>query len=434
MLVKPTTPPCGWNSYDCYGSKIDEEAAKANLAVFIEKLKPAGYEYFVLDAGWYGRYAFKEFIERKAEGKGQEYFCDEWGRHVSSPTLFPHGIRALSDACHAAGIKFGVHLMRGIPTVAVEKNTPVKGHPTAHARDIVDVNHQCKWCDYYRAIDIDKPGAKEFYQSEADYLLDDLQVDFVKLDDATPYPREVQIFAEALDRNPRPVVLSLSPGNSVTPVNWNFYARYAAMMRCTGDVWDRPEDNNMKFDRWFIFDRCCGNGSWIDLDMLPLGSLQVNVPESTPDADAPLGKRRACRLSPMQKRVLMTQMALAPSPLFFGGDLPTSSDDDIALATDPDMLECNRDGAFAKQVFFQRHIDIRRMDSVKNPGHGWIGLFSREWGLDGLKHESFTMDELGFSGSGPDAFFDVWEKKMVRPIGGRLELDFGSYGCFLLKF
>ena len=49
-------PPLGWNSFDSYGVYLHEKAAYENLDAFVKKLKPSGYEYFVIDAGWWGEY------------------------------------------------------------------------------------------------------------------------------------------------------------------------------------------------------------------------------------------------------------------------------------------------------------------------------------------------------------------------------------------
>ena len=49
-------PPLGWNSYDGYGVYINSKTTLANIEVFAEKYKPFGYEYFVIDAGWFREY------------------------------------------------------------------------------------------------------------------------------------------------------------------------------------------------------------------------------------------------------------------------------------------------------------------------------------------------------------------------------------------
>lgn len=438
MLIPRTpVPPCGWNSYDSYRTTLDEASAYANLEAFVQKLAPHGYEYFVIDAGWYARYSQAELLRQPRDSRRQERFIDEWGRYVSSPTLFPRGLRALSDACHAAGVKFGVHMMRGIPTPAVEANTPVKGHPTARARDIVDSPAaQCRWCDYFRPVNLDAPGAQEYYDSVAEYLLEDLQVDFVKLDDATPYPRDIEAFAKALDKFPRPVILSLSEGNTNDPLNWPVYERWGNMVRLTKDIWDRDTDNLCKFDRWRLFEGHGGPDCWLDLDMLPLGLIQANVPPGTPEADIPvLGCARQSGLSPAGKRVLLSLAALACSPLFYGGDVPGSDPGDIALATDPGMLACNRNGIPARKIFQERHVSVYRTPDRNDPAHGWIGVFLREWGLKEPKKVWLKAGDLGFADDAmPPAFEDVWGRKPVTPAKGGLELALGSYDCALLRF
>ena len=433
MLVKPNIPPGGWNSYDCFRNTLNEEQALANLAAFVDKLKPFGFEYFVIDAGWHAKYSFAEL---PAHGGRQERFIDEWGRFVGSPTFFPHGLRAIADACHAAGVKFGMHLMRGIPALAVERNTPIKGHSTARARDILDPAHNSSWCDYNRAVNMSAPGAREYYASVAEYLLDDIQVDFIKFDDATEYPEEIKALAEALDRNPRPVALSLSEGNSISTLGWDFYSRYAAMVRVTCDIWDLEDHAEPRYDRWWAFENCDNSTCHIDLDMLPLGALQVNVPAGTPEDAEPMGHCRASRLDEIYKKVLVTQHALARSPLFFGGDLVTSAQSDIDLVTHPEVLACNRDGVAGKQVFLWRHIDVRRAESASRPGHGWLGVFMREWGARNMRTEFFTPADLGFAdaANAPESLTDIWADKTVRLENGRYGIDVPPKGCAFLKY
>ena len=55
---------------------------------------------------------------------------DEWGRMVPDPGRWPssHGGNGLSQVAkkvHSLGLKFGIHVMRGISTQAVDANTPI---------------------------------------------------------------------------------------------------------------------------------------------------------------------------------------------------------------------------------------------------------------------------------------------------------------------
>ena len=180
MLIAETkTPPAGWNSFDCYMGSINEEQALANLELFLKKLKPAGYEYFCLDAAWYadGDQACNERLRRV--GQFRNMHLDPYGRFVPSPVNFPHGLRALADRCHENGVKFGVHIMRGMPRMALERNTPIKG-TNFRARDIYDPDNFCSWCGYWVATDASHPGTFAYYRSVVEYLTDDLTVDFIK--------------------------------------------------------------------------------------------------------------------------------------------------------------------------------------------------------------------------------------------------------------
>ena len=56
---------------------------------------------------------------------------------IPAPNFFPNDFKPLANACHAAGVKFGIHMMRGIPRAAVEANTPIEGS-SVRARDIAD--------------------------------------------------------------------------------------------------------------------------------------------------------------------------------------------------------------------------------------------------------------------------------------------------------
>mgnify|MGYP000434105677 CR=1 FL=1 len=308
MLIEKTEiPPRGWNSFDCYMGGITEEQALANLEIFLKKLKPHGYEYFCLDAGWYADGDQKLHEQRIAAGQFRTLNLDEFGRYIPSPVNFPHGLRALADRCHENGIKFGLHMMRGLPLGAVERNTPVKDTPY-HARDIYDPDGACSWCQYWVAAKADHPGTPAFYKSEVEYLTEELEVDFIKLDDVVEHPDHAALFGEAVASVPRPVLLSLSPGGECCRENWETLEKYGNMVRITSDAWDHDDTNLQKLQRWYEFQDLSSDSLRADLDMLPLGALQV-----TTDI-------RQSRLTPRGKRVMMTIMALSGSPLIFGGD------------------------------------------------------------------------------------------------------------------
>lgn len=428
MLIASTdVPPSGWNSFDCYMGSINEEQALANLEVFLRKLKPAGYEYFCLDAAWYADGDQELNEDLRKVGQNRRMHMDEFGRYVPSPVNFPHGIRPIADRCHENGIKFGVHVMRGMPRMALERNTRIKG-TDLRARDIYDPDNFCSWCKYWVAVDASKPGVFEYYKSVVEYLTEELAVDFIKLDDVVEHPDHVALFAQAIDAVPRPVLLSLSPGaQDIWRGSWKQYEPYGNMIRVTADAWDYDSTNLLKLQRWYEFEELSGPGLWADLDMLPLGALQVTVPQNKPTEH---GSARQSRLTPNGRKTMMTIFALSCSPLIFGGDLPQTPDDDIAWATHPGMLECNRNGIVGRRVSLMRHIDIRKAPRKDDPAHGWLGIFNIN---SDPRRVKLSPELLGFDRTPP--LYNVWDDHDVYVNSdGILELYLPPYGCEFLKY
>ena len=211
-------PALGWNSYDCYGTHINEQLTNENLDAFIDKLKPHGYEYFVLDAGWYSHYDLKPGEIWPTDGDLVHLSYDEFGRFIPSPVLFPNGLNGIIDRAHQNGVKFGLHMMRGIPREAVKKNLPIKGSKY-FAQDIADTADICSWSTLMYGIDMNKPGAQEYYNSVLE-LMAGWGVDFIKYDDIVHKPAEINAVVKALEKTSQDITLSISPGDDINPEHY----------------------------------------------------------------------------------------------------------------------------------------------------------------------------------------------------------------------
>ena len=157
-----TRPLLGFNSYDCWGPDMNEERALANIEAFAQKLQPFGYEYFCFDAGWFLDLYYMERLNNPEAEKIKN--LDEFGRLNPSKVKFPRGFKPITDACHSRGFKFGLHFMRGIPKLAVERRCRIKG-TNYFAADIADVDNDCAWGSENYGVDMSKPGAQEYYDS-----------------------------------------------------------------------------------------------------------------------------------------------------------------------------------------------------------------------------------------------------------------------------
>ncbi|MCR5413144.1 MAG: family 43 glycosylhydrolase [Kiritimatiellae bacterium] len=357
-------PPMGWNSWDCYGPLVDEAAYKANADFQAEHLLKHGYEYCVVDIRWTVQ------NERGADynQKDPVYTLDGYGRYIPDPNRFPssedsrlkygRGFKPLADYVHSKGLKFGIHIMRGVPKEAAARRLPVKGMEGVTCADIVKgPGPECAWLKDNLTADPAKKGAQEYYDSMME-LYASWGVDFIKCDDlSAPIYRkdEVEMLRKAIDRCGRKIVLSTSPGE--TPLSEaEHVAANANMWRMVNDLWDdwRAVDHLTDVTaRWL--QKPHADGAWPDCDMLPLGTLCVKG----------YGGMRKCRLSADEQRYLMALMCFARSPLMIGSDLPSLKDDPgtMALLTDPLLLAVNRTGRNARVVrhtgdILEIHVDM----------------------------------------------------------------------------
>ena len=333
------TPPMGWNSWDCYGASVTEEILLRNARYMAEKLRPFGWEYVVCDIQW---------SEPGADSKAYHDFAplcmDEFGRLIPAPNRFPSsaggkGFGPIADKIHAMGLKFGIHVMRGVPRQAAEKGLPVKGAPGVTARDIADARSVCAWNADMYGVRPGVPGAAEYYGSLLE-LYASWGVDFIKVDDicvrwgeldSKGEPKyaesDVEYIARAIEKCGRPIVLSLSPGAARLDAGWHMSTR-ANMWRMTNDLWDNWSDVVNMFDRW------------PDCDMIPFGRLDVFDPAFG-------GSGRPTRLTADEQRTLMTLWCCFRSPLFIGCELTTMDDTAKELFTDRELLDMilyGRDG------------------------------------------------------------------------------------------
>lgn len=422
------TPPLGWNSFDSYGVYLYEEAAMANLEAFAEKLKPYGYEYFVIDAGWFGEFELRPGTIYPAEKHARKMNFNEYGLLQPSETYFPDGMQPIIDRCHKLGLKFGLHLMRGIPREVVHKDLPIKGTDYT-AADIADTTSICNWNHQNYGIDMSKPGAQEFYNSLMNQMAE-WGVDFIKYDDLVPYPEEIKGIATAIDQCGRPIVYSLSPGGGVDPDQIDAFKK-AHMLRVTPDIWDEQKGIDQCFAAWRKWQGKEEPGFWIDMDMIPFGQLQLMNPkpegvegdESKRELKKMMdsgelvkmellsgkGFTRWSKFTKDQMYTFITLRALAASPLMMGGDLPTLDDFSLSLITHPEVLACNQNGIMGSLIYENGTIESWKAQKSDNSG-GWIGVFNRS--SEPIEMQ-YSADLLGFD---PSEFrlTNIWEDKKVN--------------------
>lgn len=370
------TSPMGWNSFDCYGRYTYEQDVRKNIDYMAENLKQFGYEYIITDIGWYGMFHYDyEGQKYPSERHASDVCMDEYGRYISSEKMYPGTVKEMCRYAHEKGLKFGVHLMRGVPRKAVELKLPIKG--TEYTCDMIaNTDDTCVWCHYNYGIDMKKPGAYEYYKSVIE-LMEEWEIDFIKYDDITGFPEEVEAVARAIEEIKRPMILSLSPGGDTREEFMNAYTK-ANMLRITEDIWDNQESIDQVFDRLKTFYKYQNSDFYIDLDMLSIGHLMLCRPReqfSDGSGNALIsgqGLERMCALTAAQQQTFMTIRALCASPLMIGSDLPTMGEEAYSLVTNRDMIDCNQRTKNYFPIESEEGILIWKSDA------GYVGIFNTD--------------------------------------------------------
>jgi hypothetical protein len=362
----------GWNSWDCFGAGVTEAQTLENADYLQNHLLAHGYHYVTVDIQWYEPLAHTTSYRKNAVLE-----MDGNGRLLPAGNRFPstkesRSFKPLADALHARGLKFGLHLLRGIPRQAVAANTPILG-TSFHAADIANTSDVCPWNTDMYGVDMTKPGAQEYYDSVL-ALLASWDLDFIKVDDLSrPYhAAEIESIRKAIDKTGRPILFSTSPG--ATPLEEGAHVEtHANMWRISDDFWDQWRLLKEQFDRldhWTAFragrDGETSGGYFPDADMLPVGNIR---------AWQEVDKGGWTRFSHDDQVTMMTLWSIARSPLIIGGNLPKNDAFTLSLLTNDEVLAVDQHSVKNRQLW-------RKGDLVawvaEEPGTGdrYVALFN----------------------------------------------------------
>ena len=418
------TPPKGWNSWDCYGATVTESEVKGNADYMAKHLKQHGWEYVVVDIQWSEAgavsSAYRPFVPLEMDG---------YSRLIPAVNRFPSaeggkGFKPLADYVHNLGLKFGIHIMRGIPRQAVHQNTKIKGTDVG-ARYIAKPNSICAWNTDMYGLDHTKPEAQLYYDSLFE-LYAEWGVDFIKVDDIADsqhygaHIEEIKMIRKAIDRCGRPMVLSLSPG----PASLNDAAvleENANMWRMTNDFWDIWELLYDMFDRCYRWSKNIGPGHWPDADMLPLGHIGIR----SVDGGA---SDRYTRFTRDEQITMMTLWSIFRSPLMFGGELRDNDDFTLSLLINEEVNEMHQEGHGARQVY--RHEDRVVWQSYGPDQEVYVALFNI---ADHEQTVSVDLDQLGVDSAKVESITDLWEKETLSNVDQTISSHLRPHACQLLK-
>lgn len=342
--------PMGWNSYDYYDTTVTEAEVRANAEFMAAHLKQAGWEYVVVDIEWYSRDAGTQRDKYQYIPFG-DIEMDGYGRLQPAVNRFPSsaggkGFGPLAEYVHSLGLKFGIHIMRGIPREAAHRHLPIYG-TEYFANEVADPSSICKWNPDMYGVRGGVPGGQEYYDSLIG-MYAEWGVDFIKCDDIcntnlytnNPYSagHEVEMLSHAIEKTGRDIVLSLSPGPALIDKAWH-YEKYAHMWRITDDFWDKWDLLKDMFRRCELWQNHVAEGSYPDCDMLPLGKLFRGF-----------GNERDTYFTEEEQKTMLTLWCVFGSPLMLGAELTKLDGRTLSLLQKTEVLKLVSNDYVGRQV------------------------------------------------------------------------------------
>lgn len=397
----------GWNSWDSYGEGITEQQVRATADRMAKDLKSHGWQYVVIDEGWY-----LLNIDKRTRPEESKFAMDDQGRYIPDAVRYPTaangaGMKELADYVHSLGLKFGLHILRGIPREAVAKNLAIAGS-NFHAADAADQTDACPWNSYNWGVKNNAAG-QAYYDSIAK-LYASWGIDFVKADCIADHPfkpDEIRMLSAALRNSGRQIALSLSPGPTAVE-NADFVAKYAEMWRISDDYWDHwgkweghdwsqsLHDQFANAAQWAPHVR---PGAWPDADMLPLGYLGPH-----PGADEP----RQTRFTRDEQRTMMTLWVMFRSPLIMGGDLLSLDDWTMSLLANDEVIAVDQRSRANRPVLRDHDIVIWTA-RPENSDNYYVAVFNLS---DKQQEAAYAWRDLGLDRTS-FSVRDLWERKGI---------------------
>jgi len=419
------TPPMGWNSFDCYCGHVTEDEVKANADFMAKHLARYGWKYIVVDYYWYFPYPKTDQHEEDLE-----VAMDDYGRLLPATNRFPsaargQGFKPLADYVHARGLKFGIHIMRGIPRAAVRKNLPIWG-TTVRAQDVANLKNTCSWSTAMHGVDATQAAGQAYYDSIV-ALYAQWDVDYIKADDMSWDERpageiyhapEIEALRKAINKSGRPMVLSLSPGPT-PPAQAAHVQQHAELWRISDDFWDDWKLLKKQFELCRPWIPHIGPNHWPDADMLALGRILIRGFEDP---------ERQSRFTPDEQRTHLTLWSIFRSPLMIGADLPSLDAATLALLTNEEVLAVDQHSS-GNHELFARGDQVAWAADAPDGKTKYLAVFNL--GDSGPIEVPVQWSELGLSGK--CAVRNLWERKALGFFETQFAPRLAPHGAGLYK-
>jgi hypothetical protein len=411
-------PYMGWSSWSLESTNypgvnptgseswLTEQHVLQQEAVVASTLKPHGYQYINIDAGWW---------------KG----FDQYARPQTNSVTFPDGISYIADKVHADGLKLGIYMPVGLDKSAYNGgNTPIYGTTNCFTRDLVypDLRSTNGWDSAYK-MNFDNPCSQAYLDSIAS-MFAGWHVDFLKLDGVGPgsfkgggnYDNtgDVAAWSKALADTGRPIQFVISW--ALSPLQMPTWQAYTNGWRIDTDVecycntistW-----NSSVKQRWndvIPFIDAAGPGHWNNLDSVDVG---VGAMDGLTDAE---------------RQSEMTLWALESAPLYAGDDLTKLDAYGKSLLTNDEVIAVDQAGRPARPV--NQFSQQQTWYSANPDGSVTVGLFNL---ADASHTLTMQLSDIGLPSTA--TVRDLWSHTQLGGVSSSFSAQLPAHGSRLLTF
>lgn len=363
------TPPMGWNSWNCWGSDIDQtKTIGAADAMIKSGLADHGWNYINIDDGW---------ADKERDSAGNIRFNSKF-----------QNIKLTTDYIHSLGLKTGIYSSPGTLTCA--KFTASFGY--------------------------EEQDAKRF----ADWGFDLLKYDYCSYGNITPLSAPVadlkkpyEVMQQALGKQPRDIVYSLCQYGFGDVWKWGGDVN-GNLWRTTGDIRDTWKSvSDIGFTQ-SAYTNYASPGRWNDPDMLVVGWVGWGP------------KLRPTRLTPDEQYAHVSLWAMLAAPLIIGCDLERLDKFTLNLLTNDEVIAINQDalGKAGKLVYEKDGCQVWTKELSDN--RVAVGVFNLSSG-----YKNVAVDWKALNLPSNAILKNAWTQKDEGVVASKKEIGIPSHGVKL---
>jgi alpha-galactosidase len=390
------TPAMGWNSWNCWGTSVDQEKVLASAHAMVARgLVEHGWSYINIDDTWQGA----------RPGADRALLANE---------KFPD-MKQLCDELHAMGLRAGIYSTPWDTSYAGFAGGSSDDPDGKWSKDMVNENGRKR--RHHGGISFADADARQWAAWGMDYLKYDWNPkQSSPAEGAELFREHVGAMTRALRASGRDMVYSYS--NSF-PFEWiGQDLDLLNSWRTTGDIrdaWGSLVGIWAQQEKWRPYG---GPAHWNDPDMLVVGPVDVGSGRNI----------RPSRLTPNEQYTHISLWCLLSAPLLIGCPLEKADDFTISLLANDEVLAIDQDelGSPAAQLV----VDGRKQIYVKQLADG-----SRAIGFFNLAQEpqeiSVTWSQLGLAG--PQRVRDLWRQKDIGVEKEKFSVPVPRHGVMLVR-